>query len=87
MDFLRLRHQADDRVANVCQRGAAKRQRPRTEGPMCADALANNMVQVTLRDLEAWFNGTVQALAKAGVFGAKGDRDGQCHRSGDHDRV
>jgi hypothetical protein len=55
----------------VCQRGAAKRQRPRTEGPICSDTLANNIVQLNLRDLEAWFNGTIQALAKAGIFGAK----------------
>jgi Transposase DDE domain len=55
----------------VCQRGAAKRRRPRTEGPICADALANNIVKLNLRDLEAWFNGTVRALAKAGVFGTR----------------
>jgi hypothetical protein len=55
----------------VCQRGAAKRQRPRTEGPICAEALANNIVKLSLRDLEAWFNGSIRALAKAGVFGAK----------------
>jgi hypothetical protein len=55
----------------VCQRGAAKRQRPRTEGPICSDTLANNLVQLNLRDLEAWFNGTMQALAQAGIFGAK----------------
>ena len=55
----------------VCQRGAAKRQGPRTEGPICPDALANNIVKLNLRDLEAWFNGTIRALAKAGIFGAK----------------
>jgi hypothetical protein len=55
----------------VCQRGAAKRQRPRTEGPIGPDTLANNIVQLNLRDLEAWFNGTIRALGKAGIFGAK----------------
>jgi hypothetical protein len=55
----------------VCQRGAAKRQRPRTEGPIGPDTLANNIVQLNLRDLEAWFNGSIRALAKAGIFGAK----------------
>lgn len=55
----------------VCQRGAAKRQGPRTEGPICPDALAKHLVQLNLRDLEAWFNGTMRALAQAGVFGAK----------------
>jgi hypothetical protein len=55
----------------VCQRGAAKRQHPRTEGPMCPDTLANNIVQLNLWDLAAWFNGTIRALAKAGICGAK----------------
>lgn len=53
----------------VCQRGAAKRQHPRTEGPICPDTLANNIVQLNLRDLSAWFNDTIRALAKAGIFG------------------
>jgi hypothetical protein len=55
----------------VCQRGAAKRQQPRTEGPICPETLANNIVQLNLRDLAAWFNGTIRALAQAGIFGAK----------------
>ena len=55
----------------VCQRGAAKRQRPRTAGPICPETLANNLVKLNLRDLEVWFNGTIRALAKAGLFGAK----------------
>jgi hypothetical protein len=55
----------------VCQRGAAKRQQPRTEGPMCPETLANNIVQLNLRDLAAWFNGTIRALAQAGIFGAQ----------------
>src|SRR5215211_467212 len=55
----------------VCQRGAAKRQHPRTEGPICPDTLANNIVQLNLWDLAAWFNGTIRALAKAGIFAAK----------------
>jgi hypothetical protein len=55
----------------VCQRGAAKRQRPRPAGPICPETLANNMGKLNLRDLEAWFNGTIRALAKAGIYGAK----------------
>jgi DDE family transposase len=55
----------------VCQRGAAKRPRPRTAGPICPETLANNLVKLNLRDLEVWFNGTIRALAKAGIFGAK----------------
>jgi hypothetical protein len=54
----------------VCQRGAATRQRPRPEGPMGSATVAHHRVPRHLRDLEAWFNGTMQALAKAGIFGA-----------------
>jgi hypothetical protein len=55
----------------VCQRGAAHRQGPRTTGPICPDALADNIVKLNLRELEALFNGVVRALAQAGVFAAK----------------
>jgi hypothetical protein len=55
----------------VCQRGAAKRQRPRTTGPICPETLANNLVKLALRALEGWCNGTIRALAKADLFGAK----------------
>jgi hypothetical protein len=55
----------------VCQRGAAKRQGPRTTGPICPDALADNIVKLNMRDLEALCNGVIRALAKAGVFAAK----------------
>jgi hypothetical protein len=33
--------------------------------------LADNLVQLNLRDLETWFNGVIQALAKTGVLAAK----------------
>jgi Transposase DDE domain len=55
----------------VCQRGAAQRQGPRTTGPICANALADNIVKLNLRDLEALFNRVIRALAKAGGFAAK----------------
>ena len=55
----------------VCQRGAATRQGPRTTGPICPDTLAENIVQLNVRDLEALFNGVIRALAKGGVFAAK----------------
>ena len=55
----------------VCQRGAARRQGPRTSGPICPDALADNIVKLNVRDLEALFNGAIRALAQAGVFAAK----------------
>jgi len=55
----------------VCQRGAAQRQGPRPRGPICPDALADNIVKLHRRDLEAWFNGGIRALAKAGVLAPK----------------
>lgn len=55
----------------VCQRGVAKRQGPRTAGPICPEALANNLAKLDLRALEALFNGVIRALAKAGLFRAK----------------
>jgi hypothetical protein len=55
----------------VCQRGAAKRQGPRTEGPIGPDTLAANIVKLNLRDLEALFNGVIRALAKTGAFAPK----------------
>jgi len=55
----------------VCQRGAAKRQRPRTAGPMCPDPLAHHMAKRHLQDLEALFNGVIRAVARAGIWGAK----------------
>jgi hypothetical protein len=39
----------------VCQRGAAKRQGERTPGPISPETLANNIVKLNLRELEAVF--------------------------------
>jgi Transposase DDE domain len=55
----------------VCQRGAAKRQGPRTAGPICPDTLAEHIVQLNVRDLEVLFNGVIRALAQTGVFATK----------------
>jgi hypothetical protein len=55
----------------VCQRGAAKRQRPRTAGPICSDTLAHSIVKLKLQDLEALFNGVIRAVVRAGIVGAK----------------
>src|SRR4029453_15352990 len=55
----------------VCQRGAAKGRGPRTAGPICPEALANNLVKLDVRVLECLFNGVIRVLAKAGVFQAK----------------
>jgi len=54
----------------VCQRGAAHRQGPRTRGPICPEALADNIVKLNLRDLEALFHRVIRALAQAGVWAA-----------------
>jgi hypothetical protein len=55
----------------VCQRGTAKRRGPRTAGPICPEALANNLVKLDVRVLERLFNGVIRGLAKAGVFQVK----------------
>jgi hypothetical protein len=55
----------------MCQRGAAQRQGPRIEGPICPDALAQNIVKLNVRDLEALFNSVIRALARTGVLAAK----------------
>jgi hypothetical protein len=55
----------------VGQRGAAQRQGPPTTGPICADALADTIVQLNLQGLEAWFNRVIRALAQAAMFAAK----------------
>ena len=55
----------------ICQRGATKRQGERLPGPICPDTLAKNIVKWHLRDLEAVFNGSIRALAKAGVCGTR----------------
>ena len=55
----------------LCQRGATTRQGARTPGPLCPDTLAKTIVKLSLRDLEAVFKGSIRALAKAGLFGAK----------------
>ena len=72
----------------ICQRGATTRQGERAPGPICADTLAKQIVQWHVRDLEAVFNGSIWALAQAGVFGAKvtGIADGIDLETTDHDR-
>jgi hypothetical protein len=55
----------------VCQRGAAHRRGPRSTGPICPEALAENIVKLNVRDVEAVFNGVIRALAEAGVLAAK----------------
>ena len=52
----------------VCRHGMANRQGPRQEGPICPDALANNLVKMDLRALETLFNSTIRTLVKAGLL-------------------
>jgi hypothetical protein len=55
----------------ICRRGATTRQGERLPGPIGPDTLANKIVKWHVRDLEAVCNGSIRALAKAGVLGAK----------------
>ena len=55
----------------ICQRGATTRQGERLPGPIGPDTLAHTIVKWHVRNLEAVFNGSLQALAKARVCGAK----------------
>ena len=55
----------------VCQRGAAKRQGPRTTGPICPEALAHTVVQRDVRAWERLCNGVIRAVATVGVLQAK----------------
>jgi Transposase DDE domain len=53
----------------VYKGGAAKRRGGRTPGPISPETLANNIVKLNLRELEAVFNGAIRTLVKAGDFG------------------
>jgi hypothetical protein len=55
----------------VCRRGAAKRQRARSPGPIGPDTLANTMVKGNVRELEPLCNGAIRAVAQAGVVGQR----------------
>jgi hypothetical protein len=54
-----------------CQRGAAPRQGPRTTGPLSPEALADHLVPLHVRALEALLNRVSRALAKAGMVAAQ----------------
>jgi len=53
-----------------CERGTKLRKKPMPEvrGAMCVDTLANQIVKITPRRLEHFFNSCIQRLAKARVF-------------------
>ncbi len=55
----------------VRPREVATWQDERQAGPIGPDMLARNIVKWHERDLEGMCNGSIRALAKAGVFGAK----------------
>ncbi len=55
----------------VGPRGAAKRQGPRTAGPIGPQALAHKLVKLDWRALEVLFHGVIRALAKAGLLRAQ----------------
>ena len=50
----------------ICQRSHEKRQGTKPPGPLCPDTLADNLVKLSRTALEAFLNGVVQDLAKAG---------------------
>jgi hypothetical protein len=52
----------------ICQRRHEKRQGDKLPGPICPDTLADNIVKLSLGAMEAFLNGVVQDLARAGVF-------------------
>ena len=53
-----------------CERGTKLRKKPMPEvrGALCVDTLANQIVKITPRRLENFFNHCIQRLAKARVF-------------------
>ena len=53
-----------------CERGIKLRKAPRPEvrGAICVDTLANQIVKITPRRLENFFNHSIQRLARAEVF-------------------
>ena len=52
----------------ICQRSHEKRQGAKPPGPLCLDTVADTIVKLSLTAMEAFLNGVVQDLAKAGVF-------------------
>jgi hypothetical protein len=53
-----------------CQRGAKLRKKPmpQVRGALCVDTLANQIVKITPRRMENFFNHCIERLAKARVF-------------------
>lgn len=54
----------------VCRRGEHRRKQAK-QGPICDDVLANNIVKIPLKIIEAFFNRVVRVLARTGIFPKK----------------
>ena len=56
-----------------CERGVKLRKTPVPEirGSLCVDTVANHIIKITPRRIEAFFNRCIQQLAKQGVFPKK----------------
>lgn len=55
----------------VCKRGDCKRKHKEKTGPICVDALSNNLVKLSVKTVEALFNQAIVALATFGSFPSK----------------
>jgi len=51
----------------VCKRGEYRRKKEKI-GPICDDALAENIVKIPLEEIEKFFNGVIKILAKEMAF-------------------
>jgi hypothetical protein len=71
----------------VCQRGAATRQGPRTAGPIGADTLSDNIVQVEPAGPGGLVHWCHPGAGKGQDLRGSCPRDGRCHRSGDDGAV
>ena len=52
----------------ACNRGQYRRKHKKKTGPICDDTLARNIVKITLKVIEKFFNEVVKLLAKEGFF-------------------
>ncbi len=55
----------------VCHRGDSKRKHKEKTGPICVDTLANNLIKLSVKTVEARFNQSICVLAAFGSFPKK----------------
>lgn len=55
----------------VCRRGEHARKRLKRPGPICPQALSQNIVKLTPHGMEKFFNGAIAAIAAAGILPEK----------------